>query len=70
MQTIVTDVRDVCQSVTNALNKPGSASLCGVMGGGACSVLNLPLRGSFDAAFAECLWPLVVCVDIYARPPS
>jgi len=54
MQTIVTDVRGVCLSVslfvclsvTNALNDPGSASLCRVIGGGTCNVHLAPcVRG-------------------------
>jgi len=32
----------VCLSVTNAPNDPGSASLCGVIGGDACSVRRVP----------------------------
>jgi len=47
MQTIVTDVRGVCLSV-----RP---SIChGAKFGGECSVC-----GSFGAAFAKLLWPLV-----------
>jgi len=62
MQTIFTDVCGVCLSVTNALNNPGSASLCWVIGGGgggACSVHCAVCAGSFGAAFAKCLWSLV-----------
>jgi len=50
MQTIVTDgcsvCLSVCLSVTKALNDPSSASLCWIIGSGACSVHNVPcLRG-------------------------
>jgi len=48
MQTIVTDVCGVCLSVTNALNDPGSASLCGVIGGGACSVRRVPCARGYS----------------------
>jgi len=46
MQTIVADCcgvsLSVSLSVTNAPNDPGSAALCGVIGGGACSVRRVP----------------------------
>jgi len=46
IQTIVTDVRGVSLSVhlsvTNALNDPDLASLCGVICGSECSVQRVP----------------------------
>jgi len=47
MQTIGTDVRGVCQSVTNAPNDPGSASLCRVREVIRCSLRQMPLATCF-----------------------
>jgi len=52
MQTIVTDVRGVCQSVCLSVTRRRVQPV---------------LAGSFCAAFANLIWPLVACCSVMGR---